>query len=235
VKTADSVLVVDDEVDILELIKYNLAKDGFEVVTVETGEAALEQVRKKPPALIVLDLMLPGLDGLTVCKQLKRHPSTAGIPILMLTAKSEDSDVVAGLELGADDYLTKPFSPRVLIARIRAVLRRRAEQNGQHGQATPARIEAGPIVIDRNRHEVLCDGSEVTLSATEFAILWFLASHPSWVFSRTQIIDAIRGDDYAVTERAVDVQILGLRRKLGEYGRYVETVRGVGYRLTSEQ
>lgn len=234
-KTADSVLVVDDEVDILELIKYNLAKDGFEVVTVETGEAALEQVRKKPPALIVLDLMLPGLDGLTVCKQLKRHPSTAGIPILMLTAKSEDSDVVAGLELGADDYLTKPFSPRVLIARIRAVLRRHAEQNGQYGQATPARIEAGPIVIDRNRHEVLCDGSEVTLSATEFAILWFLASHPSWVFSRTQIIDAIRGEDYAVTERAVDVQILGLRRKLGEYGRYVETVRGVGYRLTSEQ
>ena len=233
-KATDSVLVVDDEVDILELITYNLSKEGFEVIAVETGEAALEHARRNAPALIVLDLMLPGLDGLTVCKQLKREPATAGIPILMLTAKSEDSDVVAGLELGADDYLTKPFSPRVLVARIRAVLRRRAEQGAPNGHAGAQRIEAGSIVIDRNRHEVLCGGNEVTLSATEFAILWFLASHPSWVFSRTQIIDAIRGEDYAVTERAVDVQILGLRRKLGEYGRYVETVRGVGYRLNPD-
>jgi len=232
VKSKERILVVDDERDILELIRYNLEKEGYTVLAVETGEKALRQVGDSAPDLIVLDLMLPGLDGLSVCKRLKTGPATAAIPILMLTAKSEDSDVVAGLELGADDYLTKPFSPRVLVARIRAVLRRRNEQNGD---GAPHSVKVGDLTMDRDRHEVHCGGRGVDLSATEFAILWFLASHPKWVFSRTKIIDAIRGEDYAVTERAVDVQILGLRRKLGNYGSYIQTVRGVGYRLNPEE
>lgn len=230
-KAKETILVVDDEVDILELIRYNLVKEGYSVVAVETGEEALRRVNESLPDLVVLDLMLPGQDGLSVCKRLKSDAATAAVPILMLTAKSEDSDVVAGLELGADDYLTKPFSPRVLIARIRAVLRRRDERS--EGTAVQT-MRVGELAIDRNRHEVVCGNRKVDLSATEFAILWFLASHPKWVFSRTKIIDAIRGEDYAVTERAVDVQILGLRRKLGEYGSYIQTVRGVGYRLSPE-
>ncbi|MFP3959895.1 MAG: response regulator [Spirochaetaceae bacterium] len=230
---AETILVVDDETDILELITYNLETHGYTVVTVQSGEEALRRVNDTEPDLIVLDLMLPGQDGLSVCRALKADPATAAIPILMLTAKSEDSDVVRGLELGADDYLTKPFSPKVLVARIRAVLRRRSER-GELGAAKS--IRAGKLLIDRNRHEVRTDdGKKIDLSSTEFEILWFLASHPTWVFSRAKIIDAIRGEDYAVTERAVDVQILGLRRKLGTYGSYIQTVRGVGYRLSPSE
>ncbi|MFP4638547.1 MAG: response regulator [Spirochaetaceae bacterium] len=229
----ETILVVDDETDILELITYNLETHGYTVVTVQSGEEALRRVGNTEPDLIVLDLMLPGQDGLSVCKALKADPATAAIPILMLTAKSEDSDVVRGLELGADDYLTKPFSPKVLVARIRAVLRRRSER-GELGAAKS--IRAGKLLIDRNRHEVRTDdGKKIDLSSTEFEILWFLASHPTWVFSRAKIIDAIRGEDYAVTERAVDVQILGLRRKLETYGSYIQTVRGVGYRLSPSE
>ncbi|MFP4011993.1 MAG: response regulator [Spirochaetaceae bacterium] len=229
----ETILVVDDETDILELITYNLETHGYTVVTVQSGEEALRRVGNTEPDLIVLDLMLPGQDGLSVCKALKADPATAAIPILMLTAKSEDSDVVRGLELGADDYLTKPFSPKVLVARIRAILRRRSER-GELGAAKSIRV--GKLLIDRNRHEVRTDdGKKIDLSSTEFEILWFLASHPTWVFSRAKIIDAIRGEDYAVTERAVDVQILGLRRKLGTYGSYIQTVRGVGYRLSPSE
>lgn len=244
----ETILVVDDERDILELVAYNLEKEGFHVITVETGTAALDQVRSAVPDLVVLDLMLPDVDGLAVCKQLKAERSTASVPILMLTAKSEDTDVVAGLELGADDYLTKPFSPRVLTARIRAVLRRYSGDAGAEGAAEAGsagtgdggdlkgrRVQVGELVMDRDRHQVFCGGAEVGLSATEFKILWFLASYPSWVFTRAKIIDAIRGGDYPVTERAVDVQILGLRRKLGEYGRYIQTVHGVGYRLAPDR
>ncbi|MFO8064565.1 MAG: response regulator [Spirochaetota bacterium] len=244
----ETILVVDDERDILELVAYNLEKEGFHVITVETGTAALDQVRSAVPDLVVLDLMLPDVDGLAVCKQLKAERSTASVPILMLTAKSEDTDVVAGLELGADDYLTKPFSPRVLTARIRAVLRRYSGDAGAEGAAEASsagtgdggdlkgrRVQVGELVMDRDRHQVFCGGAEVGLSATEFKILWFLASYPSWVFTRAKIIDAIRGGDYPVTERAVDVQILGLRRKLGEYGRYIQTVHGVGYRLAPDR
>jgi two-component system phosphate regulon response regulator PhoB len=222
------VLVVDDETDILELISYNLRREGFEVSTVETGEAAIQFVSDFTPALIVLDLMLPGVDGLSVCRNLKSSERTSGIPVLMLTAKSEDSDIVTGLELGADDYLTKPFSPRVLVARIRAILRRRVETGQQPAGTT---ITVGAIEIDRARRHVRCEGRDLQLSATEFDILWFLSLNPGWVYTRTQIIDAVRGADYAVTERSVDVQVLGLRRKLGEYGSCIETVRGVGYRL----
>lgn len=228
----ESVLVVDDERDIRELIEYNLEKEGYLVLGVATGEEAVQTVQKQPPDAVVLDLMLPGLDGLEVCKRLKQDHRTSSIPVIMLTAKSEDSDIVTGLELGADDYVTKPFSPKVLIARLRAVLRRASEQTD--GGADENRISVHGITIDISRHEVFIDGEEVNLSATEFSILEFLARNPGWVFSRNKIIDSVKGKDYPVTERSVDVQILGLRKKLGEHGHYIQTVRGVGYRLQAE-
>lgn len=226
----EKILVVDDERDILELIRYNLEREGYAVETVTSGEDALVQALRSSPDLIVLDLMLPGLDGIEVCRRLKRNDTTRHIPVVMLTAKSEDSDIVTGLEIGADDYVTKPFSPKVLVARVRAALRRSAE-GGMESIATF--IQVGEISIDRSRHEVDVAGSKLTLSATEFAVLEFLARNPGWVFSRSQIIDNVKGKDYPVTERSVDVQILGLRRKLGIHGHLIETVRGVGYRLRS--
>lgn len=222
------VLVVDDETDILELVEYHLIREGYSVQLVETGESALEAIAERPPDLVVLDLMLPGLDGMEVCRRLKTNAETRSIPVMMLTAKGEDSDIVSGLEVGADDYLSKPFSPRVLTARVRALLRRnsRSEDSTQ--------ITAGTLAIDMARHEVHVDGFPVELSATEFSILTTLARNPGWVFSRAQIIDSVKGKDYPVTERSVDVQILGLRRKLGQRAPRIETVRGVGYRLRSE-
>ncbi|MFP4483747.1 MAG: response regulator transcription factor [Spirochaetota bacterium] len=231
-KVKERVLVVDDEKDIRELIQYNLNKEGYLVHSVATGEEAMEAVQTQPPDAVVLDLMLPGLDGLEVCKRLKQNPETSATPVIMLTAKSEDSDIVTGLELGADDYVTKPFSPKVLIARLRAVLRRAAE--GAEAGAEETRITVHDITVDVSRHEVFIDGREVNLSATEFSILEFLARNPGWVFSRNKIIDSVKGKDYPVTERSVDVQILGLRKKLGEHGHYIQTVRGVGYRLQAE-
>jgi len=227
-----TILVVDDETDILELISYNLEREGYTVVSVTSGEAALVEADRLRPDLIVLDLMLPGMDGLEVCRRLKRNEATRRIALLMLTAKSEDADVVTGLEVGADDYLTKPFSPRVLIARIRAVLRRREEDtDAGHGSE---KVSIHGITIDTARHQVFVDKTAVELSATEFAILEFLARNPGWVFSREKIIDAVHGKDYPVTERSVDVQILGLRKRLGGHGQFVQTVRGVGYRLQGD-
>lgn len=222
------ILVVDDEVDIQELIRYNLKKDGFSVHTVGTGEEALTAAVDLRPDAIILDLMLPGIDGAQVCRRLKADATTQEIPIVMLTAKSEDADIVAGLEIGADDYVTKPFSPKVLIARLRAALRKMREP-GQ--KPAVERLKGHGITMDLSRYEVTCDGREISLSATEFAILEFLMYNPGWVFSRNKIIDAVRGKDYPVTERSVDVQILGLRKKLGDHGHFIETVRGVGYRL----
>ncbi len=224
----ETVLVVDDEKDILELIRYNLEKEGYSTHCTATGEDGLKAAAGLKPDIIVLDLMLPGLDGLEVCKKLKQDEKTRRIPVIMLTAKTEDTDIVSGLELGADDYLTKPFSPRVLIARLRAVLRRGNETTDE---LTEQRLRIGDILIDVSRHEVRCKDEHVELSATEFAILEFLARNPGWVFSRNKIINAVRGKDYPVTERSVDVQILGLRKKLGAMGDYIQTVRGVGYRL----
>ncbi|HPQ70948.1 MAG TPA: response regulator transcription factor [bacterium] len=220
------ILVVDDEEDILELVRYNLAKEGYQVDCVASGEEALKFAKNKHPDLIVLDLMLPGVDGFDVCKQLKRDIETASIPVIMLTAKGEDADIVAGLELGADDYITKPFSPRVLTARIRAALRRGV---GEEESDTVLRLRN--IIINPTRHEVTVNGQAVDLTVTEFGILHFLARRPGWVYSRNQIISGVKGSDYAVTERSVDVQITGLRKKLGEAGQYLETVRGVGYRF----
>ncbi len=222
-----TILVVDDEEDILELLEYNLAKEGFRVVRAASGEAALDTARKRLPDLIVLDLMLPGVGGLEVCKILKREEKTAGIPIVMLTAKGEEADIVLGLELGADDYVTKPFSPRVLAARIRNVLRRKSEI----ATAGEARLKIHEIEIDPGRHEVIVAGNPVELTFSEFRILHFLAKRPGWVFTRYQIVEAVRGDDYAVTDRSVDVQIVGIRKKLGKFGNYIDTVRGIGYRF----
>jgi two-component system phosphate regulon response regulator PhoB len=221
------ILVVEDEADILELLRYNLVKEGYAVACVQTGEDALSQAHSLKPGLILLDIMLPGVDGLEVCRRLKKEESTRGTPVIMLTAKGEESDIVVGLELGADDYITKPFSPKVLVARVRAVMRRKMEPRTDEGSL----LNRGDLVIDPRRHEVLVKGKPVSLTATEFRILHFLARRPGWVFTRQQIVDAVRGEDYAVTERAVDVQMVGLRKKLGAGSVYVETVRGIGYRF----
>ena len=221
------ILVVDDEPDILDLVQYNLSKAQYDVVGVVSGEEALAQARTTPPDLIVLDLMLPGVDGLEVCKALKRDTRTAVIPIVILTARGEEADIVAGLELGADDYLTKPFSPRVLLARIRAVLRRHHTEP----VAADAVITHHGLVLHPGRHEVLVEGQPVPLTLTEFRVLHLLARRPGWVFTRNQIIAAAQGADVSVTERSVDVHIVSLRRKLGTIGEAIETIRGVGYRL----
>ncbi len=223
----DKILVVDDEEDLLELISYNLGKEGYRVTCVASGEAAVHEAKQNLPDLVLLDLLLPSIDGLDVCKTLKADPKTQHIPIIMLTAKSEEADVVTGLELGADDYLTKPFSPRVLLARIRAILRRKAKP----ADDDPTAIRIHSLVIHPGRHEVLIAGKPVELTFTEFRLLHFLARKPGWAFSRSQIVDAVKGEDYPVTERSVDVQVVGLRKKLGSLGSYIETVRGVGYRF----
>jgi two-component system alkaline phosphatase synthesis response regulator PhoP len=228
--TPERVLVVDDERDIVELVAYNLAKNGYEVRCASTGEEALEAAREQAPDLIVLDLMLPDVDGLEVCRLLKANSRTTHVPIVMLTAKGEEADVVAGLERGADDYVTKPFSPRVLLARVRAVMRRRA--SGPVEETTVLR--RGDLVIHPGRHEVLVRGRPVELTFTEFRILHFLAKQPGWVLTRNQIVESARGMDTATTERSVDVHIMSLRRKLGACGRLIETVRGVGYRLRQQ-
>jgi len=221
------ILVVDDEPDILALVQYNLIRDNYDVVCVESGEEALAQVQAAPPDLIVLDLMLPGVDGLEVCRTLKRNTRTAAIPILMLTARGEEADIVAGLELGADDYLTKPFSPRVLLARLRAVLRRQQTEP----VAADAVITHSALALHPGRHEVRVQGQPVSLTPMEFRMLHLLARRPGWVFTRNQLIAAAQGEEVSVTERSVDVHIVALRRKLGAYGDAIETIRGVGYRL----
>ena len=228
----ERILVVDDEDDILELISYNLEKEGYIVESVKTGERALSTAQTRVPDAVILDLMLPGLDGVEVCRRLKADAKTRHVPVVMLTAKSEDTDVVSGLEVGADDYVTKPFSPKVLIARLRAVLRR-AREAGDDSAPDPT-IRVHDLEIDIPRHTVRCAGVPIELSATEFAVLEILARNAGWVYSRAKIIDAVKGSDYPVTERSVDVQILGLRRKLGRHGDMIETVRGVGYRFRAE-
>ena len=221
------ILVVDDEPDILELIRYNLTRNNYDVTGVGSGEEAFASVRMSPPDLVVLDLMLPGVDGLEVCRRLRNDARTAGIPVIILSAKGEEADVVTGLELGADDYLTKPFSPRVLLARIKAVLRRQQSEP----DADDAVTTHHDLQIHPGRHEVQVADALVQLTLTEFRILHLLARRPGWVFTRNQILEAAQGDDSSVTTRAVDVHIVALRRKLGPSGDLIETIRGVGYRL----
>lgn len=223
----ESILAVEDDEDILELLKYNLAKEGYRVTAVTTGEEGLRLARSTTPDLILLDLMLPGVDGLEVCRSLKMDAKTRLAPIIMLTAKGEEADIVTGLELGAEDYITKPFSTRVLLARVRTVLRRR--RTAPPGE--DALLKIHDLVIDPGRHEVLVQGEPVDLTATEFRLLHLLARRPGWVLTRAHIVEGIHGDDYPVTDRAVDVKIVALRKKLGPAAQYVETVRGVGYRF----
>ncbi len=223
----EKILLVEDEEDILELVKYNFEREGYRVTAVATGEQALRALKDQTYDLVVLDLMLPGVDGLEVCKSIKADPETCDVPVIMLTARGEDADVVTGLELGADDYITKPFSPRVLIARLRAVLRRLSAQDAE--EKLP--VDFNDLVIHQGRHEVTVKGKPVELTLTEFRILNLLARRPGWVFSRYQIIDGVQGEDHIVTDRSVDVQIVGLRKKLGSAGKHIETVRGVGYRF----
>ena len=226
----EKILVVDDEEDILELVRYNLEREGFQVKCAASGEKAVKSARQDAPDLIVLDLMLPGIDGLEVARRLKHDRKTWGLPIVMLTAKGEEADIVTGLELGADDYITKPFSPRILIARIKAVLRRQAKEI----QDPDRTLQIGGLMIDPRRRSVIADDQPIDLTYSEFQILFFLATRPGWVFTRSQIVDAVRGENYPVTDRSVDVQIVGLRKKLGPYSAYIETVRGVGYRFKED-
>lgn len=227
-----TILVVEDDEDIRELVSYNLLKEGYQVAGVASGEDALAAVESKPPDLIILDLMLPGLDGLSVCRKLKSDPMTESLPIIMLTAKGEESDVVHGLNMGADDYISKPFSPKVLLARIQAVLRRAADLEDEYEEEDDGEeVVVRDITIHPGRHEVFAQGNRVDLTATEFKLLQLLTRRPGWVFTRQQILDGVHGDNYAVTDRAVDVQVVGLRRKLGPAGDCIETVRGVGYRF----
>jgi two-component system alkaline phosphatase synthesis response regulator PhoP len=223
-----NILVVDDEKDIRDLLDFNLAKNNYGVRSVGTGEDALAAIKNEIPDVVLLDLMLPGMDGLEVCKQLRGEAATKELPIIMISAKGEEADVVVGLELGADDYVTKPFSPRVLLARIRAVLRRREEKK----QGKPGFIANERLVIDLDRHEARFDGQLLSLTALEMRILSTLAGAPGKVFTRYQIVEATQGVGVGVTDRSVDVHIVSLRRKLGQAAHLIETVRGVGYRFS---
>lgn len=222
------IAIIEDDEDILELVRYNLAKEGYRSLQATSGEKGLELVKTELPDLVLLDLMLPGIDGLDVCRALRSLDITKHIPIIILTAKSEESDVVSGLELGADDFLVKPFSPRVLLARIKTVLRR----NSLALSTLSSAIKRDDLVIDPKRHQASLKGKVLELTFTEFKVLELLAKKPGWVYSRYQIVDAVRGDNYHVTARAVDVQVAGLRKKLGSCSTMIETVRGVGYRFS---
>lgn len=221
------ILVIDDEEDILELVKYNLEREGYLVDCVDTGEEAIKRAIAIRPDGILLDLMLPGVDGIEVCRELRKNPDTRTIPIIMMTAKGEESDVVSGLEVGADDYVPKPFSTKILVARLRALLRRTAgKTDSEAGEV----IRRGTFLLDLGRREASIDGKPLELTFTEFEILRLLAKRPGWVYNRSRIVNEIKGSDYPVTERAVDVQIVGLRKKLGTAD-LIETVRGVGYKF----
>ncbi len=223
------ILIVEDDNDIRELIAFNLEISGFEIMTCDNGEEALSIALNKKPDLILLDVMLPAMNGFEVCKKLKQSRSLKNIPIIMLTARTEDEDIIYGLEMGADDYITKPFRPKILLARVKTALRRASSSISVNSD----KLMIHGITIDHGRHEVLVNGESIHLSVTEFAILEYLSKNPGFVYSRNQIIDSVKGDGYAVTQRSVDVQILGIRKKLGDYGRHIETVRGIGYRMVS--
>jgi two-component system phosphate regulon response regulator PhoB len=224
----EKIVVIEDEDDILEVIAYNLKREGYEVITSTSGEDGLEKIEKSSPQLVVLDLMLPEIDGLELCRKLKSDPLTRSIPVIMVTAKGEESDVVLGLGVGADDYVTKPFSPKELVARVKAVLRRsrtRPEGDGRE------RIARGGVVIDPQRHDVQVDGEPVSLTATEFRLLHFLATHPGRVFTRDHLLTRVIGEDAIVIDRNIDVHVRSIRKKLGAHRELIETIRGVGYRF----
>lgn len=221
-----TILIVEDEDDLRDIMVYNFEREGYEVIGVGSGEEGLKEAKRLCPDLVLLDLMLPEISGLDVCREMKLEQTTKNIPIIMVSAKGEEADIVCGLELGADDYVPKPFSPRVLLARVRALLRR---------SKTKVKAEDDLVIdglkLNKNKHQVEIDGNKIELTKSEFALLHFLASNRGWVFTRFQIVNAIRGERYVVTERAIDVQIVGLRKKIGQYGKLIETVRGIGYKF----
>jgi len=229
---AKKILIVEDERDVVKLLRYNLEKEGFRISSVTDGSLALSEMRREPADLVMLDLMLPGMDGLEICRQLRRNERYASVPILMLTARSEEADRVVGLELGADDYVTKPFSMRELIARVRALLRRQ--------DPTPQRnaLLHGDIHIDPSAHAVSVSGKQVELSALEFRLLHYLAAHPGMVFSGDHVLDRGWGHDCSVSSRLVDVYIRRVGEKIEPQPQtpvYVQTVHGVGYRFAIER
>lgn len=224
--TENTVLVIDDEKDLIELVKYNLEKDGFQVIPATDGYKGLRLAREYRPDLVLLDLMLPGMDGLEVCRNLKGDDETSSIPVIMLTAKGTEADIVVGLEMGADDYITKPFSPKVLVARVKAVLRRKESRGG----ATPP-LQADKLSLDPERHEVYIEDEPITLTLTEFKLLRYLMERRGRVLTRDQILNAVLGDEAVVVDRVVDVHITSLRKKLGNYGAYILTIRGIGYKF----
>jgi two-component system alkaline phosphatase synthesis response regulator PhoP len=225
-----SVIIIEDDESIQELIAFHLEKEGFQTRRISHGSQALLEIGAHPPDLIVLDLMLPGVNGEEICKHLKATEETRNIPVIMVTAKITERDVVHGLDLGADDYLPKPFSPKVLVARVKALLRRPRGANDKPDVKTRP-VKFGDLAIDPRRHDVTLAGTPIELTLTEYKILVFLTQKPGWVFSRSQIVESVRGDAYHVTDRSVDVIVFGLRKKLKDRGDMIETVRGVGYRF----
>ena len=228
----EKLVVVEDEPDILEVMQYNLSREGFRVIPCDNGEEGLDAIRREAPALVLLDLMLPGVDGLEICRTLRADSLTRDIPIIMVTAKGEESDIVLGLGLGADDYVVKPFSPKELVARVKAVLRRRPMRDDWDGEG---RVVRGPLVVDPSRHEATVGSESIDLTPTEFRLLHFLASHPGRVFTRDQLLSRAIGDDAMVIDRNIDVHVRAIRKKLGDHQGVVETIRGVGYRFKTHE
>ncbi|MBL0926027.1 MAG: response regulator transcription factor [Phycisphaerales bacterium] len=225
-----SVLIVEDEADIAKLMQFHLEREGYSARIAHSGSAALSALEQQRPDLVILDIMLPDLDGLEVCRRLKRDVASRDVPIIMVSARGEESDVVVGLELGAEDYITKPFSPRVLIARVKAVMRRK--ETDTSGQIS---LAGGEVVIDPARHALKIFGQDVELTLTQYRLLHYLASRPGFVRTRDQIVAAVRGEDAVLSSRAIDVHVAALRQKLGDMGGMIETVRGVGYRLSDSR
>jgi DNA-binding response OmpR family regulator len=222
------IVVIEDEPDILEVLGYNLKREGYEVFSATNGNLGMSLVNKETPDLVLLDLMLPGMDGIEICSSIKKNPATQNTLIIMVTAKGEESDIVLGLGVGADDYITKPFSPKELVARVKAVLRR---GNVVDSQPLTDQVKVGNLLIDASKYEVVIDGREVRLTATEFRLLHYLASNPGRVFSREQLLSRAMGDDVVVVDRNIDVHIRGIRKKMDIDPPLIETIRGVGYRL----
>jgi two-component system phosphate regulon response regulator PhoB len=226
------ILIIEDDPEIQELLSISMSREGWKLIQAKTGEEGLDYLKKNQANCILLDIMLPGMDGLKLLKKIKENEKSRNIPVIMTTARGEEADVITGLELGADDYVVKPYSPRVLIARVRASLRRQEENSS----SVKKRLwQQGRLSLDADRHTASYDGKALDLYATEFALLQHFISNPDIVFTRSQIISAVKGEDYPVTDRSVDVQILGLRKKLAEAGEMIETIRGVGYRLKTAE
>ena len=227
--TVPLILVVEDEADIREVVLYNLRREGYEAIGCETGTQAFSAIKMKRPDLVILDLMIPELDGLTVCQQVRADPEVSSTPIVIVSAKEEESDVVIGLGLGADDYVAKPFRPKELMARVKAVLRR-AQKLGKHEQQK--RIVIGDLMVDLDKHQVTLAGELIYLTASEFRLFYQLASNPGKAFSREQLLKSVVGDRTIVVDRNIDVHIRSVRKKIGAYAERVQTIRGIGYRFT---